>query len=280
MSLAKIRIGTSGYSFEDWKGVFYPEDIPKGKMLDFYAKEFKTVEINSTYYRIPNQAVFYHLNRKTPPDFEFISKVHQEVTHNRENAEESMKALHAVLEPIKSAQKLHGFLAQFPWGFKYSLQNLDYLGKVKALSEETPLFVEFRNRTWIRNEVYQFLRDHEIGYCNVDEPNFPSLVPPQDIATTEIGYMRFHGRNTQNWWGSSGGDRYDYRYSMEELSEWLGRIRSLSQKTRKTYLFFNNCHMGHAVVNARQMMELLFRRGMPAIDGGAEKGEDEILDSD
>ncbi len=262
MRRAKILIGTSGYSFEDWKGVYYPMDIPKGKMLDYYAKEFKTVEINSTYYRIPNQAVFYHLNRKTPPDFEFISKVHQDVTHKRQGVEESMGNLHEVLKPLKAAGKMKGFLAQFPWGFKYSPQNLDYLQKIKDLSGTFPLFVEFRNRSWVRDTVYQFLKDRQIGYCNVDEPGLTSLIPPQDIATTSIGYVRFHGRNAKNWWGKSGGDRYDYDYSPEELSEWLGRIRSLAQKTQKTYLFFNNCHMGHAVVNARQMEELLRQQGL------------------
>ena len=262
MPQAKILIGTSGYSFQDWKGVYYPMDIPNGKMLDYYAKDFKTVEINSTYYRIPNQAVFYHLNRKTPSDFEFISKVHQNVTHKRENVEESMRNLQEVLHPLKSAGKLKGLLAQFPWGFKYSPQNLEYLQKINDLSQEIPLFVEFRNRSWVRDNVYQFLKDYRIGYCNVDEPRFNSLIPPQDIATTSTGYVRFHGRNAKNWWGKSGGDRYDYDYSADELSNWLGRIRSLAQKTQKTYLFFNNCHLGHAVINAKQMEELLRQQGL------------------
>ena len=266
----KILIGTSGYSFDDWKGVYYPQDIDKGKMLDYYARDFKTVEINSTYYRIPNQAVFYHLNRKTPRDFEFISKVHADVTHKRQNVADSMEALHAVLAPLKSAGKLHGLLAQFPWGFKYSPFNLQYLGKVKEFSREVPLFVEFRNRSWVRDDVYRYLRDHEIGYCNVDEPRFSSLIPPQDIATTPVGYVRFHGRNAKNWWGKSGGDRYDYDYSAEELAEWVGRIRSLQQKTQKTYLFFNNCHMGHAVVNAKQMEDLLRQQGVLDMGNGGE----------
>ncbi len=264
----KILIGTSGYSFDDWRGVYYPVDIEKGKMLDYYARDFKTVEINSTYYRIPNQAVFYHLNRKTPPRFEFISKVHADVTHKRERVADSMEALHQVLAPIKMAGKLHGFLAQFPWGFKYSPGNLAYLAQVKELSGEVPLFVEFRHRSWVRDDVYQYLQDHQIGYCNVDEPRFSSLIPPQDIATTPVGYVRFHGRNARNWWGKSGGDRYDYDYSREELSGWVGRIRSLQQKTQKTYLFFNNCHMGHAVVNAKQMQELLLQQGLLQLGNG------------
>ncbi|MEE9170744.1 MAG: DUF72 domain-containing protein [bacterium] len=252
-----ILVGTSGYSFQDWKGVYYPGDIPDGKMLDHYAREFSTVEINSTYYRIPPAAVFYHMAQKTPDDFEFIVKVHQEVTHKRNSPKPSMDGLREAVRPLEEAQKLYGFLAQFPWGFKYQHSRLGYL---KWLADECaphPVFVEFRHIGWVRDDVYDYMRSNRIGYCCVDEPGLHGLLPPQAISTTELGYLRFHGRNTSTWWNSSRGDRYDYQYSTEELQEWLERIRKIRQNTDKVYLFFNNCHLGQAVTNAQQMQKIL-----------------------
>ncbi len=259
---AQIKIGTSGYSFEDWRGVFYPPDLPKGKMLDFYAQHFNTVEINSTYYRIPPAAVFYHLANKTPADFEFIVKVHQQVTHKREKPLESMTALQMALRPLLESQKISGYLAQFPWAFKYQPDNLDYLQRLAAACQPLPLFVEFRHESWLCEEVYHNLAARRIGYCCVDEPPLKGLLPPQEKVIGRIGYVRFHGRNATNWWDSSKGDRYDYAYSKEELGGWLQRIRSMKQKAEKLYLFFNNCHMGHAVINAKQMVELLKQEGL------------------
>ena len=258
----KIIVGTSGFSFEDWRGAYYPEDLPKGKMLDYYAKDFSAVEINSTYYRIPKSYVFYHLVNKTPPDFEFIVKVHQEVTHNRQNPRESMQELKEALRPMQESGKLKGYLAQFPWGFKYHPAHLDYLRQIAEDCSPQPLFVEFRHISWVRPEVYSFLATEQIGYCNVDEPRLRGLLPPQEIVTNNIGYVRFHGRNARTWWNSHLGDRYDYRYSREELKEWLQRIRKMRQNAEKIYLFFNNCHMGHAVINAQEMTELLKQEGL------------------
>ncbi len=261
-SPGKIIVGTSGYSFEDWRGVYYPEDLPGGKMLDYYARDFRAVEINSTYYNILPAPVFFHMARKTPEDFEFTVKVHQEVTHTRENPQESMQQLRDALRPLIESGKMKGYLAQFPWGFKYQPLHLEYLKWLAGECEPFPLFVEFRNISWVRPEVYQFLQVNRIGYCCVDEPRLRGLLPRQDIVTTNIGYVRFHGRNAKTWWRSEKGDRYDYRYSREELEEWLPRIRSMRQKAEKVYLFFNNCHMGHAVINAKQMTEILQQEGL------------------
>jgi uncharacterized protein YecE (DUF72 family) len=252
-----LKIGTSGYSFDDWIGVFYPEGIQKGKMLDYYCKFFDTVEINSTYYKIPNRSVFYHLSKKTPENFEFIVKLHQETTHKRE---EGIKAVDDVKEgvmPILESGKLKGFLAQFPWSFKNTPDAKDYLIMIKDRCDEIPFFVEFRNAEWIQEETYKFFKKNQIGYCCVDEPKLKGLIPPQDISTTNIGYVRFHGRNAQSWWDSSKGDRYDYLYKEEELKEWLERIKNLGKNTSKTYLFFNNCHQGNAVKNAKMFIEMI-----------------------
>ena len=259
---AKIIVGTSGYSFDEWRGVYYPEDLPKGKMLDYYAGDFSAVEVNSTYYRIPSPFVFYHMANKTPDHFEFIVKVHQQVTHKREEPVASMAQLKEALKPLVESGKMKGYLAQFPWGFKYQPLHLEYLKLIAEECAPFPLFVEFRNSSWVRPEVYSFLAAEGIGYCCVDEPQLRGLLPPQDIVTNRLGYVRFHGRNARTWWNSQLGDRYDYRYTREELKEWLQRIRKMRQNAEKVYLFFNNCHMGHAVINAKDMTELLRQEGL------------------
>ncbi|MFC1725073.1 DUF72 domain-containing protein [candidate division KSB1 bacterium] len=257
MSEGEIKLGTSGYSFEDWRGAFYPQDIPKGEMLNFYAGRYKTVEINSTYYSIPHPAVFYHLSNKTPDDFEFIVKLNKESTHTRK---EGVEAFNKVIDSVKylsESKKLHGFLAQFPYSFKANQDNMDYMLKLREKSAEVPFWVEFRNIYWVKPKVYEFLKANDIGYCNVDQPALKGLIPPQDISTSDIGYVRFHGRNKESWWGGTVDDRYNYAYVTDEMEEWLDKIRELRKKTSKTYLFFNNCHLGNAVKNAEMMQELL-----------------------
>ncbi len=112
-----------------------------------------------------------------------------------------------------------------------------------------------------------WLRERSLGYCAVDEPALPGLVPPVVHLTTDVGYVRFHGRNEATWWasgrGTGGGDRYDYDYSERELNEWVLRIADLAAKAKQTYLFFNNCHAGQAARNARLMEELLRRNHLP-----------------
>ena len=256
----QYKIGTSGYSYKDWEGVFYPADLPQGQKLDYYAAHFNTVEINSTYYNIPNPAVFYHLNRKTPDNFEFIVKTHRGTTHERKDNAQSMKSLFAAIAPIIESGKFHGFLAQFPYSFKNTPASRDYLRQTKELSGEFPLFVEFRNWTWNRPEIFDFLQQNEIGYVNVDEPRLRGLLPPQNIATTGIAYVRFHGRNQQNWWEGTNETRYDYLYSDAELKEWIDRLSALLQKSLKTYIFFNNHPKGKAIENVRSLVRLLEQR--------------------
>ena len=255
-----IKIGTSGYSFLDWKGVFYPENIDKGKMLDFYAKHFDAVEINSTYYRIPHPSVFYKIVEKVPENFEFVIKTHKDITHTRENIEASAESLKEAIRPLAEASKMYGFLAQFPWAFKKSRPNLDYLKKCRGLFSDFPLFVEFRHKSWIEDEVFDFLKNENIGFCCVDEPQLEGLVPPVAFATTDVGYVRFHGRNKTGWWKGMK-DRYDYLYNERELKEWIDKIRKLEAMSKKMYLFFNNCPQGQAVKNAQMMKNLLEEAG-------------------
>ncbi|MFZ0388904.1 MAG: DUF72 domain-containing protein [Calditrichia bacterium] len=250
------RIGTSGYSYEDWREVYYPPDLPKGKMLDFYAREFNTVEINSTYYGIPHPAVFYQMEKKTPPDFEFIVKLNQETTHHRRENKKAVEKLQEAIQPLADSGKLAGFLGQFPYSFKNTQENREYLLQTREYCRNVPLFIEFRNHTWDTPPVYEFLQQNGFFNVNVDEPQLKGLVKPREVAG-ELGYFRFHGRNAKDWWQGKGNDRYNYLYTAQEMDEWLIRISRVLQKSYKTYIFFNNHPQGKAVQNAKMLKEML-----------------------
>ena len=255
----EIRIGTSGYSFEDWRGNFYPAQIVKGKMLDFYQAYFNTVEINSTYYRIPHPAIMYNIAKKTKPEFEFIVKANQNLTHQRKAVEEPALEFHKSVQPIAERNQLKGVLAQFPFSFKYSPNNLKYLSFCRELMQPYPLFVEFRHDSWMRKETYTMMGEEGINFVSVDGPRLRGLMPPELKTTTDTVYLRLHGRNAQHWW-DGGALRYDYNYNRDELEEWKAKIEKLRQENaKKAFIFFNNCHLGQAVKNARDMLQLFER---------------------
>ena len=251
-----VRIGTSGYSFEHWRTNFYPDDIDKGKMLDYYVKYFQTVEINSTYYRIPHPAVMANIVKKAPSGFDFIIKVPQSFTHRRTDIEKDVQLFSEALRPVVESERLSGLLAQFPYSFKFDQNSLDYVSICRDAVGETPLFVEFRHDSWVNRTMYDRLRSEEINYVCVDGPQLRGLLKPDFFTTTSTGYVRLHGRNTEKWWGG-GDERYDYLYSDAELDEWRERLEKAKSKMNRLYVFFNNCHLGKAAVNALQFSKII-----------------------
>ncbi|MFH1502831.1 MAG: DUF72 domain-containing protein [Candidatus Eisenbacteria bacterium] len=253
----RIRVGTSGYSFADWVGPLYSDGTPRNRMLDEYVRHFDVVEINSSYYRVPDERMFERMERKTPPGFEFIVKLYRGMTHEIEDDASMYAAFTDAVVPLRDAGKFGGYLAQFPWKFKNTVEAQDHLRALRERLGDDPLFVEFRHDSWITPSAFDLLRASGLGYCSVDEPSLKGLLPPIAQATTDTGYVRFHGRNAANWWGRGGGDRYDYDYSAEELSEWSQKLLTLEERVKKVYAFFNNCHAGHAARNAELMIEML-----------------------
>ncbi|MEA2031135.1 MAG: DUF72 domain-containing protein [candidate division Zixibacteria bacterium] len=253
-----ICIGTSGYSFKDWRGRFYPSGIASGKMLDHYVKFFQTVEINSTYYHVPHPSIIANIARKAPEEFDFIVKTPQSFTHRRNDIKSDLASYREALKPLDEIGKLSGVLAQFPFSFKFNSTALDYVCAIRKKLEPHQLFVEFRHRGWVNRTMYDRLRNEGIGYVCVDEPSLPGLLAPDCFATTNTAYIRLHGRNDEQWW-NGGPLRYDYNYSGEELESWHQKIKKLKSKgsVDKVFMFFNNCHQGHAVDNALNMKQLL-----------------------
>jgi len=252
----QIRVGTSGYSFEDWRGEFYPQDIDKGKMLDYYVRHFSTVEINSTYYRIPHPAVMVNIVKKAPAGFDFMVKVPQSLTHRRTDVDSDLGKFTEAIRPFEASGKLAGLLAQFPYSFKFSPDGLDYLTTCRDALSPHHLFVEFRHDSWVNRIMYDRLQAEQIGYVSVDEPQLSGLLKPHLVTTTDVGYLRLHGRNADKWWDGSS-LRYDYSYTAEELEIWQKKIENVKYKVKKMYVFFNNCHQGKAVSNAQQFIRLL-----------------------
>lgn len=299
-----VVLGTSGWSFPDWVGPFYPPGTERGNMLDLYVREFSAVEVNSTYYRIPHWRTFEAIEKKTPPGFEFVVKAHHDVTHLQSRDPQLYRDFERSIRPLRETGKLTGILAQFPYAFRRTPDNEEFLRALPDLLEgDAPLFVEFRHRSWVRDEVFAALERERLGYVSVDEPDLPGLVPPIARTTGAVAYVRFHGRNREAWWGAesrargapdrrAGADlgplfsgtpdrpaeagplpaakgeartsstRYDYSYTEDELREWVEKIREMTQQAKKTFVFFNNCHVGQAATSAKLMRRLLEGEGM------------------
>ena len=277
----EIFIGTSGYSFADWVGPFYPPGTRSADFLGYYATQFNCVEVNSTYYGIPEPRVLANMEKKTPGGFRFIVKLNQEMTHEYSSDRALYSRFLAAVAPLKAAGKYHGLLAQFPWAFRRDERSKAHLERLRTLLADEPLWVEFRHDSWMHPKLPAWLAERSLGYCVVDEPALPGLVPPVTHVTNGIAYVRFHGRNATHWWDMAGrrgggvtasappgapqakgrGDqlRYDYNYSERELMEWVTKINELAKQAKQTYLFFNNCHAGQAARNAKLMEELLRR---------------------
>lgn len=251
-----IVVGTSGWSYKDWLNVFYTSSE---KMFQQYAGVFKTVEVDSTFYKQPNLSFIRTIAKSSPKGFIFSLKVPKTVTHVKlmdldKGALRDLKLFLSVLAPLREEGKLGPLLFQLPpkpaavfKGFKEFLE---------SLPEGYDFAVEFRHPTWLMDESFRILSENNAAYCIVDEPLLPALLK----VTGEFSYVRFHGRGNRPW--------YYYDYRVKELEEWKGKLEALSSKAKKVYVYFNNHFRGYAVKNALQMMQIV---------GVAEKPQEEAL---
>ena len=168
--LAPVVLGTSGFSFKDWVGPFYPEGTPAGRMLELYAEHFHAVEVNATYYRIPPPRTMASMDSRTPRDFEFVVKAHQSMTHEKVAPDDAtFGAFTDCVAPFVASGKFRGVLLQLPYAFrpdKAGRARLDLLHD--RLSRLGPLFVEFRHAAWHDERVFRYLDERGMGYCSVD----------------------------------------------------------------------------------------------------------------
>ena len=295
-----VRVGTSGWSYPGgrgtWNGVFYP---PKGARkrgfdeLEFYARWFDVVEVNSTFYGQPRPQVTAKWAERTPPGFEFAIKLYQKFTHPamfREQAAAStpeadrewLEQAAAVrlgdvdefktgIEPLANAGKLGPLLVQFPPSFTATPDAIDYLGWLLRTFAAYELAVELRHKTWSdqESETAALLAAYGAAWVLIDEPKFefsirqpwgphrplvePAATPPEGLA-----YMRFHGRNAAEWWRHAAAeDRYNYLYTERELRPFAAAAQTSGAGLKKAYLFFNNHFSAQGVANAVQLRRQL-----------------------
>jgi len=253
-----LYIGTSGFQYDDWVGPYYPEGLPKASWLGFYAQEFRTLEINYTYYRMPTARVMAGMARKVPEGFVFAVKATQEMTHAREGDAGVFQQFKNALKPLIDENKFGVILAQFPSSFRAGAESNAYLAFLRAQLDDLPVVVEFRNKEWVGEQAaqatYDLLRNNNLGFCCVDEPFFPRVTQ----VTSSTAYVRFHGRNYQKWWKHEHAwERYDYTYPIEELQEWAPKIEQMNVMAENTFIFSNNHYRAQGIDTARQIKMLL-----------------------
>jgi uncharacterized protein YecE (DUF72 family) len=297
-----IRVGTCSWTEKTLvkSGAFYPRGVRSAEeRLRYYAENYDTVEVDSTYYALPEAATSSLWAARTPEGFVFHVKAYGALTGHgvdprtlpaeiirRLPAEDREKRYVYVrdravlgliagrfrdaLSPLAESGKLGLVLFQYPQWFHLRPESLDRLASLPGLMEGLGVAVEFRHGSWLRPEsrerVLEFLRRHGLTYVTADEPQYGTLatVPFVPAATTGTAYFRLHGRNRENWLkrGIGTSERFAYLYSEEELRDLAHSARQAEEAAGETYVMFNNCHLDYAVRNSRRMKELL-REGRP-----------------
>lgn len=242
----KIRLGTSGWSYKEWVGPFYPDK--ETRMLSYYSQVFNTAEIDSTFYAYPQKGTVFGWQRYSPKGFMFSAKLPQDITHKKkldikQGVRADLAKFAELMEPIQNSGKLFALLIQLPPSLKQDLDLLESF--LKVLPNEFKYAIEFRHETWWNEETWRLLRRYNIANTIVDEP----LLPPEPVVTASFAYIRWHGRGKRLW--------YNYRYSNDELKPWIPKVKEVAAKVETTYGYFNNHFHGYAVENCLKILEML-----------------------
>ncbi len=253
-----ILIGTSGYSYEDWRGELYPAELPKEEFLRYYSLFFPFTELNFSYYAMPTANALKAMVARTPSSFLFSIKAHKSLTHEIGlNWKDAAGQFGQAVSALAKADRLAAVLIQLPYSFHHTPDNRRYLSELLSALAPLPLVVEFRNDEWYTSRVYDELDKRRVGSVMVDRPDLPGLPPVDERVTGGLGYIRFHGRNETTWWSGDNVSRYDYLYSEEELQACVPRLRRMA-KSGTLLVAFNNHANGSAVKNAKSLKALLF----------------------
>jgi uncharacterized protein YecE (DUF72 family) len=265
-----IRIGPAGWSYKDWEGTVYPQK-PGAKFdpLEYLARFFDTIEINSSFYRPFTAATAKSWASRVSHaiDFMFTAKLYRVFTHERGKASaEDEKLVREGMDKLASVGKLGAVLLQFPWSFKNTDEERIYLRKLLEQFADYPLALEVRHSSWNNAQIYEWLEELGVGICNVDQPLFTKSIKPAALTTSQVGYVRLHGRNYQDWFREKAprDDRYNYLYTLDELEPWIVRIKDIAAKTKESYVITNNHFRGQAVVNALEIKSTLTEERVPA----------------
>jgi len=241
-----VRLGTSGWSYREWVGPFYTEKDKS--LLQAYTRVFKTVEIDSTFYRYPSKGTVMGWAKYSPEDFVYTAKLPKLITHEKkldlgQGVTEDLEKFVELMEPLWLGGKLGCLLVQLPPRYDYNPKELEDFFKI--LPSQIKFAVEFRDLSWMREETWTLLEKYKVAYAVVDEP----LLPPDVRFTSSFAYFRWHGKGVRPW--------YDYRYGEEELKPWVPKIKEAAEKVKTLYGYFNNHYHGYAVENCLQVLEML-----------------------
>jgi uncharacterized protein YecE (DUF72 family) len=290
--MAPVRIGTCSWADEALSKHWYAPGVTPRERLAWYAERFSTVEVDSTYYRIPDESMVQGWAERTPPGFVMHVKAFGLLTRHpvrleqlppelregmptdhrgrvdrppRELRAQVFGAFLDALEPLRSAGKLGGILFQLPSYVVHKPVSLEYLEWAQEQLRGDEMLVEFRHRSWleeeVRADVFSFLEERGMSYVTVDAPKTEgkNLVPTVPAVTGRTAYVRFHGRNATTWNRRGGGaaERFDWLYAEEELREWVEPLRELAGEAAEAYAFFNNNSVTNGVAQAPAGAELL-----------------------
>jgi len=244
--VARLRFGCSGWDYEEWIGPFY-RNASESK-LAAYSRVFDTAEINSTFYRAPSPGMVQGWAKYTPEDFVLAAKVPQTVTHDRlldvaKGADADLASYCALMRPLLEAEKLGPLLLQLPPRLRFVEPSIHRF--LDTLPGGFSFALEPRNTTWMTMEAFDLLRETGVAYTIVDEP----LLPPDLHVTSGLAYVRWHGHGQDPW--------YNYRYTEEQLQEWVPRVQQVASQAPTVFGFFNNHYHGYAPENCLQILRML-----------------------
>ena len=280
---SQLRIGTAGWSYKDWEGVFYPPGM-RGRRehpLEYLARFFDTTEINTSFYGPLKPELAKLWCRKVAPvnkNFLFTAKLYRAFTHSPMAVMEPTSAAtirptdedetltREGLDAIANQGRLGALLIQFPVSFKNTSLNREYIERLLRQFIEYPRVVEVRHSSWNDPATLASFAQKNVGFCNIDQPLLGRSLAPTEHVTGAIGYIRLHGRNYENWFAEPGSDsdnrndRYNYLYSEPELAGWKNRILNIAEKAQATYVITNNHFESKAGVNALELKSMISGR--------------------
>jgi uncharacterized protein YecE (DUF72 family) len=251
-----VWVGTSGYSYQDWVGPFYPAGTSSNRMLSYYSGQFPVVELNFSFYRLPTAAMLGRLATLTPERFQFVVKLPRSLSHEEDQRE--LAPFREAVEELQRHDRLAGLLCQLPQATHHERKHLAWLDLLGRELAGKHLAVEFRHRSWHRPDVPPWLKERDLDLVSVDAPDIPALYPRGLVQSGSRLYVRFHSRNADNWYRSDK-ERYDYLYSDQQLREWTNALAGAIGTASEAFVFLNNCHGAQAAANARRLRELLLQ---------------------
>lgn len=279
---AIVRFGPAGFQYRDWEGIVYPQPKPpKFDQLRYISEIFDLVEINSSFYGppLPRTTAAWVRRVQENPNFRFTAKLWRRFTHERKTAWNTAEVdqVKSGFDVMMEASQLGAVLLQFPWSFRRTEENREWLGDVTRTFGEYPLVIEVRHLSWLTPEFFRTLEEDGIGFVNIDQPLYRNSIGPTSRVTSHVGYVRVHGRNYKDWFRDKAPveQRYNYLYKADELEPWAERTKEIAADpaTREVYVVTNNHYKGKAVANALMMKSMVTGEKVPAPAGVFEEYE-------